>query len=418
VLGDDAEALAGLRRTEEGLRDFAAAHGMVLREEQPWPGYVPAARQPGPVKHGLWSLAGELPGGAIGRLRHQAVFGTTLGMDVKGQHTILVSRIPESVGWVPMLCCRPDELMSGTYYWGGDGRKRQSQTFESAELDRRFEVEVAPGQSQLWIYQLFTPSFIDWLAHTTPRDFGFKLDLGVLTCETPQWRGQPGALTGELDPGALELLLETGGTVASRLRDEVLEEADGLGRAAEIDSAAAYAAWATAPKHGRIVGAILRLAQVGMDDDGTADFAAERGMSRESPADFHGRYLGLAMPGAAVGAVTGVLPGSDREGSVAWLEYSSEVDIERTYVAVAVATDGPLPVTWFDPDDVGVPGAGDDLPAAVTERVAAAGWGLSTATHAACVYMPTSGTVAGVEIDAFVTGALELLTDVESITER
>jgi len=417
LFGDESEAREGLNRTEAALREYAEARGLVLREEQPWPGYVPAAQQPGPVKHAIWSLAGELPGGAIGRLRHQATFGTTMGVEVKGQHTILVSRIPESVGYVPMLCCRPDELMSGMYYWGGDGRKRQSQRFESAELDRRFEVEVAPGQAQVWIYQLFSPKFVDWLAHTTPVDFGFKLDLGVLTCETPQWRGQPGSLTGELDTAALDLLLETGGLVSSRIRDEVLEEADRLGRAAEVDSAAAYADWANAPRHGRIVKTILWAARIGAEDDGIATFAEARGMRTESPADFHARYIGLAMPGAATGVATGPLPGGAGEGSIAWLTYSSEVDMEREYVALAIPSDRDLPVSWFDPDDVGVPGAGETLPPAVRDAVARSGWGISTSRRAACVYMRAGGTTPGAEIDSFTTGARALLTDVISISE-
>lgn len=405
LFGDQAEALEGLRRSEAALQEFADARGLVLREEQPYPGYVPAAQQPGPVKHAIWSLAGELPGGAIGRLRHQAMFGKTLGVDVKGQHTILVSRIPESVGYVPMLCCRPDELTGGIYYWGGDQRERQSQRFESTELDRRFKVEVAPGQAQNWIYQLFSPSFIDWLAHTTPVDFGFKLDLGVLTCETPQWRGQAGSLDGEVDPAALDLLLETGGRVSARIRDEVLEEADRLGRAAEVDSAAAYARWANAPKHGRIVKAILWAARFAKEDDGIGAYASARGLETESPADFHARYIGLAMPGAATGVVTGALPGGGREGSIAWLEFSSDVDMEREYVALAMPSSRELDVSWVDPDDVGVPGAGDGLPAAAVEAIRAAGYGISTSRNAICVYMRTTGTTPGAEIDRFATGA-------------
>ncbi len=418
LFGDATEALEGLRRTEAALQEFADARGLVLREEQPWPGYVPAAQQPGPVKHGIWSLAGELPGGAIGRLRHQAAFGSTLGVDVKGQHTIMVARIPESVGYVPMLCCRPDELTSGMYYWGGDQRERQSQRFESIELDRRFKVEVAPGQAQIWIFQLFSPKFIDWLAHTTPVDFGFKLDLGVLTCETPQWRGQPGSLTGEVDPVALDLLLETGGLVASRIRDEVLEEADRLGQAAEVDSAAAYAQWANAPKHGRIVKAILWAARFAADDDGIAGYAAQRGMRAESPAEFHARYIGLAMPGAATGVATGPLPGGDGEGSLAWLEFSSEVDTEQQYVALAIPSPVELAVAWIDPEDVGVPGVGDGLPASVIEAVRAAGYGISTAKHAICVYMRSGATTPGAEIDRFAAGAQAIAIDLVSTAER
>ncbi len=408
------DALAGLRRSEEALRAYAEARGLTLREERPWPGAVPAAEQPGPVKHAIWSLSGELPGGAVGRLRHQAVFGSTFGMDVAGQHTIMVGRIPESVGYVPMLCCRPDEFTSGMYYWGGDKRKRASQRFESVELERRFRVEVAPGQAQNWIFQLFTPKFIDWLAHRTPVDFGFKLDLGVFTCETPQWRGQEGALSGEVDPEALDLLLESGGLVASRIRDEVLEEADLMGRAAEVDSAEAYAAWATAAKHGRIIKTILWAARFSEADDGIGKFAEERGLQVESPADFHARYIGLGMPGVATKAARGALPGGGREGSLAWLEFSSEVDVQKEYVAATMPTDSRLSAAWHDPEDVGVPPAAIGLPPAAIEAADASGYGLSTSARAICVYMRTEGTTSGTEIDGFAAAAKRIAELIEN----
>lgn len=414
MFGDDSEALEGLHRSEAALAGYAERHDLVLREEQPNPGYVPAAEQPGPVKHAIWSLAGKFPGGAVGRLRHQAAFGKTLGVDVRMQHTIMVCRVPESVGYVPMLCLRPDELTTGLYYWGGDQRDRQSQRFESVELERRYLVEVAPGQAQNWIFQLFSPKFIDWLAHSTPPDFGFKLDLGVFTCETPQWRGQPGSLTGEVDPEALDLLATTGGLVASRIRDEVLEEADGFGRAAEVDSAEAYAKWANAPKHGRIIKTILWAARFVEENDGISKFAADRGLGEESPADFHARYIGLAMPGAATSVASGSLPGGDREGSLAWLEYSSEVDMEREYVALATAVDRDLEPGWVDPEDVGVPGAGEEIPRAAVERCAALGLGIATSRRAACVYMRTEGTTPGTAIDEFCAEAQEIVSLLDS----
>jgi hypothetical protein len=109
----DEKALEGLRRTEETLRAYGDEHGLVLRSEQPWPGMLPAEQQMGPIRHAVWSLVGKLPGGAIGRLRHQAVFGEMMGMNLAQQHTILVARLPETFGYVPMLCVRPDEFMSG-----------------------------------------------------------------------------------------------------------------------------------------------------------------------------------------------------------------------------------------------------------------------------------------------------------------
>jgi len=409
VWGDEGGALEGLRRSEEKLRAYAESRNLVLREEQPYPGYVPAAQQPGPVKHAIWSLAGTLPGGAVGRLRHQAVFGSALGQDIAGQHTIMICRIPESVGYVPLLACRPEGLGGAMYAWDNDQRPRAKQRFESAELDRRYVVEAAEGQSQNWIFQLFSPSFIDWLAHSTPPDFGFKLDLGSFHCETPQWRGQATSLTGEVEPEALDLLLESGGRVASRIRDEVLEEAALLGEPAKADSAAAYAKFANAAKHGRIIKAILWAARLGPGDDGISKYAAERGLETESPADFHTRYIGLAMPGAATGVATGRLPGGEREGSLAWLEFSSLVDMESEYVAVATRVDRELEAAWIDAEDVGVPGAGEGLPEPAVAAAAEAGYGLSTARHAACVYMRVGGTTPGERIDSFSADAQRII---------
>ena len=406
----DGDGLSELRRAEAELRSYAEERGLVMRLELPWRGAVPPEQQPGPVKHAAWSLSGVFPGGAVGRLRHQSVYGKTFGMSVGGHHTIMVCRLPESVGYVPMLCCRPAELGTALYYWGGDQRKRQSKTFESVELERRYEVELAPGQSQQWLYQLFSPSFIDWLAHETPRDFGFKLDLGVFTCELPQWRGDGRR---DLDPDHLDALSEVGGRVAARIRDEVLEEAGIRSEQQEVDSAEAYARWASAPKHGRLVGSLLwavgKVSGGFGPDDSTREFAAERGLEMESPAHFHARYIGLAMPGAAVSVASGRLPGLERDGSIAWLEYSSDVDIQHDYVAVAVPSAAGLPARWVDEADLGVPGFSAGLPAEALEAAAAAGCGISTSEGAICVYLRTEGTTPRERVDAFLRTAAEIV---------
>ncbi len=416
---DGSGALAELAETERRLQEYADERGLQLRPEYPWPGALPPAEQPGPIKHAMWALAGRFPGGAVGRLRHQATFGKQI-VDVGLQHTLMVCRIPESVGYVPMLCCRPKELGSGTYYWGGDQRKRQSKVFESVELDRRYEVELAPGQSQQWLYQLFTPKFIDWLAHETPQDFGFKLDLGVFTCELPEWRGQEGSTNRQVRPDYLDRLAQIGGTVAGRIRDEVLEEAGSRG-ISQVDSAAAYAEWANAKKHGRIVGSILGVASLlGADlgpDKSAQKWAEGHDLELESPAQFHARYIGLAMPGAAVSAARGRLPGIEREGSVAWLEFTSFVDMEHSYVAVVLparSSGSRLPERWVDEGDVGVQAFGEGLAAAALERAAGGGYGLSTSAAGVCVYLETNETSPGARIEQLIHDAAEVASLLEA----
>ncbi len=397
---DEQAAIEGLERTEKVLREYADANGLTLYVDPVWPGQPPPSEQRGPVRHAVWSLAGRLPGGAPGRLRHQAIFGKTMGMKVAGQHTVMVCRLPESVGYIPLLGVRPDEMGSGLFWWGGDQRPRQEHKFESIELDRRYVVEIAEEQDQNWLYQLFAPTMIDWLAHETPQDFGFRLDNGVFYCECPQWRGQARA-DGEADPEYLDLIANAGGRSAARIRDEVLEEA-GLGKNAP--SAAAHAAYQEKPKHGRIIGAIMKLAGE-LEGDGIDKFAADRGLEHEPVAQFHSRNITLPFPGTATGVATGTLA-SGRQGSIAWMEYSSDVDMQKDYIAVVGEVARELPTAWVDEADTQVPGFGDELPVAVMDAVRPPGWGISTSGRAACVYYRTDGgTTPGADVDVFAEGA-------------
>ena len=179
-----------------------------------------------------------------------------------------------------------------------------------------------------------------------------------------------------------------------------------------MDSAAAYADWANAKKHGKIVGSIIGVANLlgaGIEDDRSAQkWAKEQGLEIESPADFHARYIGLAMPGAAVSAARGRLPGTDREGSMAWLEFTSLVDMEHEYIAVVLplARPGSLPERWVDNEDVGVQAFGEGLDPAALQEAAILNLGVSTSHDAICVYMRTEGTVAGARIEQFVGQAV------------
>jgi hypothetical protein len=406
----EAGALADLERAEAELRSYAAERGLELSDAAPWPGYQPPEQQSGPIRHAVWSLSGKLPGGAVGRLRHQAAFGQTMGIDVGLRHTIMICRMPETVGYVPMLCVRPAELGSGLYYWGGDQRPRESQEFESSELNRRFVVEIAKGQGQNWLWQLLSPALIDWLAHETPPDFGFKLETGVFTCEAPEWRGQ-GKPGGDVDPEHLDLLADCGGRVAGRLRNEVLEEL-GTGSASAPDSAQAYADWVAAPTHGRIIGTILKLAGADKPDESVASWGERHRMSPESPATFHARHSRLPLPGTATDVVTGPLPVGGFEGSAAWIKFSSPVDVESNYVAIAADVGRELEPAWVDAEEIGTAGFGDDLPAPALEAARAAGYGISAGGTSACVYLRGPGLGSwprGAEIDAFLPRAAEII---------
>jgi hypothetical protein len=383
---DESGAIAGLERTEQRLRDYATERGLTVRPELVWPGQPLPSEQRGPIRFACWSVSGRLPGGVAGRLRHQAVYGSTLGIKVAQQHTIMVCRIPESVGYLPMLSVRAEGLEPALFYWAGDRRPREDVGgFESVELDRRYIVEVAKGQDHAWLRQLFPPSFIDWLASSTPVDFGFRLDGGVFTCECPQYRGQHRA-DGEVDDEHLDLLAGAGGKAASRIRDEVLEEADVSWGGTGPDSAAAHAARAGGRKHGRLVGLLVRLATDG-GDDSVKQFGERHGLEVKDAAEFHANHIRLPLPGTASDVLTGTLPGTASQGDLAWLEFSSSVDMQRNYNAAVLETDRELPSLWIDADDVTVPGFGDELAPAALELARTHGYGISASGRKACVYL-------------------------------
>ncbi len=409
---DESAAIEGLERTEEKLSAYAAEHGLTVRPELIWPGMPLPREQHGPIRHACWSVSGELPGGVAGRLRHQAVYGKTFGMNVAMQHTIMVCRIPESVGYLPMLSVRAEGLEPGLFYWAGDKRPREDVGgFESVELDRRYIVEVAKDQDQAWLRQLFPPSFIDWLASNTPVDFGFRLDGGVFTCECPQYRGQHRA-DGEVDSEHLDLLAGAGGRAAGRIRDEVLEEADSSWGGTNPDSAAAHEARATARKHGRLLGMVMKLAGGDGTDESVVKFGEKHGMQAKDSAEFHANHIRLPLPGTASDVLSGPLPGSGRVGDLAWLEFSSAVDMQRNYNAIVLERDRDLPSLWIDSDDVTIPGFGADLAPGALAAAANAGYGISTAGRKVCVYMSSpqgsSGWPSGDEVARFCARAGEI----------
>ena len=58
---DESGAIAGLERTEERLRDYAAERGLTVRPELIWPGMPLPSEQRGPIRHACWSVVRAAP---------------------------------------------------------------------------------------------------------------------------------------------------------------------------------------------------------------------------------------------------------------------------------------------------------------------------------------------------------------------
>jgi hypothetical protein len=150
------------------------------------------------------SLAPELEG-TIARLR--------LAGDDSPAFDVVFARIPESQGHVPRLACQ-DRARTAAVPREGFAMRSSRLWTESEVLNERYRVTVSPFQDDNWLRQLFIPTFIDYLAHTPPRDFSFELAYGSLLCSMEE---------DEPTVDGLGALWASAATVARRIREESLE---------------------------------------------------------------------------------------------------------------------------------------------------------------------------------------------------
>jgi hypothetical protein len=93
-------------------------------------------------------------------------------------------------------------------------RRMRRLELESHTLDKRYEIFYGAEDDENWMKQLFSPSFIVWLAEEAPNDFAFELSAGSLCVN----------VKGHSDSAAeLDELCRAAAVVARRLTDEAAE---------------------------------------------------------------------------------------------------------------------------------------------------------------------------------------------------
>ena len=191
----------------------------------------------------------------------------------------------------------------------------------------------------------------------------------------------------------------------------MIEEAGVSWGGTSPDSAAAQEARAKGRKHGRLLGMVLKLAG-DLSDKSVAEFGERHGMEPKPAAEFHANHIRLPLPGTANDVLSGPLPGTGQQGDLAWLEFSSAVDLQRNYVAAVIDTGRQLPGLWIDADDVTVPGFGAELAGPALELARAGGYGVSAAQTKACVYLGSPrgdfGYPSAAQIEALAPAAVEI----------
>jgi hypothetical protein len=359
-----ARGLAAGRAPARPIERYARAHGIAYEREGTLPEATPLLCR-GDRRFATEVATGELPGGLDGTLARYTYVVTEDGDERRHHFTVVVTRVPESVGFVPFLLCRHRRRSraSDDPHGGGYSNTRMLE-LESAAVQEHYRIETSDEQDQIWLRELFAPSFVAWLAARAPEQLSFELVEGVLCVYVP-WHGD--------EPSALDRLVEASTHVTERLRGEALEE-EGRAAAAITAPAAKRAArlrerldtvqWQTAPPDAKtasraylpiaarepgpwakslLVGAVvsagvfartlqdgagdvalavglgvvaLVIAALGLIRQGAArygqeafvrEYARSRGLALEDGRRFHARNVRLPLPGIADHALKGRL---------------------------------------------------------------------------------------------------------------
>ena len=337
----------------------------------------------GDVRRTEAMVSGKLAEGLEGDLAHyRYTERDSDGPDRHYRFTVVLGAVPESVAFIPRLWVKPAggpiarlSLTAGAF--GGDTMSGglEPVSFESTELNRRYDVWVDEEVGSNWVRQLFSPAFIAWLT-STRAGLAFEITDGALCVYR----------SGHIDSAEeLAELCDDAGKIAERIRAEALEEEGrleagtaalpdrpGESLAAKIEAGLGDVKWdqpppdtATAIKAYRgpsmrrwqpwgygaatllviaAIGGILLIGDQGfggflillapamafytwkstVDDRAKAlgkaafarGYAQARSLTEENPRLFQARHMRLRFPGKVESAMSGDLPGSGRPGAL------------------------------------------------------------------------------------------------------
>ena len=214
---------AAIEEQQAGLRKFAVAHGLTYAASASLPTLGDLLSRAGQVEG---AATGELSGGEQGTLAYYTYTYTTTDNEhhTEVHHryfTIAVTRVPESIGFMPAFGFHGAESeMSGL----------GAAVDESVQVDLGGDAALHDarcyrykGAEEGFTQQLLSPSLIDWLARSE-ADLGFELADGVL-CTS-----RKGYLE---DATALAALCDDAAHLTAAIRGESVEEEGSVGAAAE-----------------------------------------------------------------------------------------------------------------------------------------------------------------------------------------
>jgi hypothetical protein len=197
---------------------YAEQRGLSWQHDATLPPATPLLRR-GDTRRVDEAFTGALPGGLTGELAlytYEEKGSGSSGNQTNEIHhfTIVVSELPGVGTRLPGLFV---QRRSGFRFLDGAEdvfRSTERVRLESEALDHKCEIFADRGCDANWLRQLFEPSFVDFLAESSPEGFAFEVQNGTLCVNVNRHRGK----AKELDE-----LCTAAATVAKRITDEVSE---------------------------------------------------------------------------------------------------------------------------------------------------------------------------------------------------
>ncbi len=207
----------------DAISKFAEEHGLAYSATEKLPEQGDLLCRDGVVQG---AAKGSLPSGIEGILAHYTYTYTWTDSDNHTHHekrlfTIVVTQVPESIGFMPYLgFSGAGSKLNGL---AGGLEEMKKVDLEGHKGLKGASAYAYKGASENWTLQLFSPALIDWLARSDD-EFGFELAAGVLCVARDTY------LTA---PEKLETLCGDAAHLAGLLREESLEETATGGAEAE-----------------------------------------------------------------------------------------------------------------------------------------------------------------------------------------
>jgi hypothetical protein len=195
---------------------YAAAHNLTLEPEGRLPRTTPL------LAEGELRSVQALMRGWLGEyLEAQIAIVSRAGREDGGEEevdfTVAVTHVPKAKRFVRWLLCHrveDEHLLGRTAERLIHGNDRLD--LESAELDRCYRIYASPDRDDVWLRELFSPSFIVFLLELAPKGFAFEYVEGTL-CVSQIGRLTLAADIDGLRDATVELVARVRGEIRERL---------------------------------------------------------------------------------------------------------------------------------------------------------------------------------------------------------